>query len=345
MMGGQEVQMSNTPMPHGPRPLTGSVTLVSLSPWPEERLRQVVGPDTAQVRFQLEVAPAQPGPDELRELLSRADLVIGDGRHKTKVERATLEAMDRCHLIQQPAVGFDSIDHRAAADCGIPVANAAGYNRDSVADLVVMQMLNLLRHGADGDRVFRRGGWNPPGEGRELGSMTVGIVGLGNVGSTVAQRVRAFGSRILFTDIIPRSLPGAEQLPLDELLSRADIVTVHVPLDRDTRGLIGRTQLASMRPGSFLLNASRGPVVDEAALVESLQSGHLAGAALDVFEVEPLAEQSPLRELDNVFLTAHIGGNTQEAKARALRVVASNLQRVVRGQEPFNVVNGVPYRR
>lgn len=337
--------MSTTPISNGPQPLTGRVTLVSVSPWPEERLREVVGPDTPQTQLKIEVAPPSPGTDELRELLSRADLVIGDGRHKTKIGRSVLEAMTRCRLIQQPAVGFDSIDHRSAADYGIPVANAAGYNRDSVADLVVMQMLNLLRHGADGDRVFRRGGWSPPGEGRELGAMTVGIVGLGNVGNTVAQRLRAFGSELLFTDIIPRSLPGAEALPLEELLRRADIVTIHVPLDRDTRGLIGREQLASMRPGSFLVNASRGPVVDEAALIEHLQSGHLGGAALDVFEVEPLSERSPLRELDNVFLTAHIGGNTREAKVRSMRVVATNLRRVIEGQEPFNVVNGVTFRR
>ncbi|MBO0701930.1 MAG: 2-hydroxyacid dehydrogenase [Candidatus Dormibacteraeota bacterium] len=337
--------MSNTPTTHGPQPLTGNVTLVSLSPWSEDQFREAVGPDTAQVQITIEVAPPDPGPDELRALLSRADLVIGDGRHKTQVQRSTLEAMTRCRLIQQPAVGFDSIDHRAAADCGIPVANAAGYNRDSVADLVLMQMLNLIRHGADGDRLMRRGGWSPPGEGRELGAMTVGIVGLGNVGNAVAQRLRGFGSRILFTDPIPRSLPGAEALPLDELLRRADIVTVHVPLDTETRRLIGRDQLASMRPGSFLLNASRGPVVDEAALIEHLQSGHLGGAALDVFEVEPLPEGSPLRELDNVFLTAHVGGNTREARERSKRVVATNLRRVIQGLEPFNVVNGVSFRR
>jgi phosphoglycerate dehydrogenase-like enzyme len=336
--------MSSTPM-SGPQPITGRITLVSVSPWPEEWIREVVGPDTPQVQVKIEVAPPSPDADELRALLSRADLVIGDGRHKTKIDRGALESMARCRLIQQPAVGFDAIDHRAAADCGIPVANAAGYNRDSVADLVVMQILNLLRHGADGDRAFRHGGWSPPGEGRELGAMTVGIVGLGNVGSTVAQRLRAFGSQLLFTDIIPRSLPGAEALPLDELLLRADIVTVHVPLDRDTRGFIGREQLASMRPGSFLINASRGPVVNEAALIEHLQSGHLGGAALDVFEVEPLPQESPLRELDNVFLTAHIGGNTREAKVRSMRVVASNLRRVIDGQEPFHVVNGVSFRR
>lgn len=337
--------MSNTPAPNGPRPLTGTVTLASVSPWPEERLREYTGPDTADVQFKIVAASPNPDRAELRELLSGADLVIGDGRHTTKVDREVLAAMTRCLLIQQPAVGFDSIDHRAAADAGIPVANAAGYNRDSVADLVIMQMLNLLRHGADGDRVLRRGGWGAPGIGRELGAMTVGIVGLGNVGSTVAKRLGAFGSRILFTDIIPRSLPGAEQVPLDELLRRADVVTVHVPLDHDTRRLIGREQLALMRAGTFFLNASRGPVVDEAALIETLQSGHLAAAALDVYEVEPLPADSPLRELDNVFLTAHIGGATREAQARSARVVTTNLRRVVQGLEPFNVVNGVPYRR
>lgn len=330
---------------NGSRALTGRVTIVSVSPWPEERIREYTGPDTSEVQFNIEVAPPDPAPEELRRLLAGADVVIGDGRHLTKIDRAALEGMSRCRLIQQPAVGFDSIDHRAAADCGVPVANAAGYNRDSVADLVVMQMLNLLRHGAEGDRRIRRGGWTPPGEGRELGAMTVGIVGLGNVGGTVAQRLRAFGCRILFHDIIPRSLPGAEAVSLGELLRRSEIVTLHVPLDDDTRGLIGREQLASMPRGAFLLNASRGPVVDEAALVESLQAGHLAGAALDVFEVEPLQADSPLREMDNVFLSAHIGGNTREAKARSVQVVATNVRRVVEGLDPFNVVNGVTYRR
>lgn len=330
---------------NGSRALSGSVTLVALNPTPVERIRQYTGPDTSEVQFRIEVAPPDPGPEEVRELLAGADLVIGDGRHKTRVDRTSLEGMARCRLIQQPAVGFDSIDHRAAADCGIPVANAAGYNRDSVADLVVMQMLNLIRHGAEGDRLMRRGGWAAPAEGRELGAMTVGIVGLGNVGGTVAQRLRAFGSRILFHDLIPRSLPGAEAVPLEELLRRSEIVTLHVPLDHDSRGLIGREQLATMPAGSLLLNASRGPVVDEAALIESLQSGHLAGAALDVFEQEPLQADSPLREMENVFLSAHIGGNTREAKARSVQVVATNVRRVVQGLDPFNVVNGVTYRK
>jgi D-3-phosphoglycerate dehydrogenase len=177
--------------------------------------------------------------------------------------------------------------------------------------------------------------------GRELGALTVGIVGLGNVGNAVAARLRAFGSRILFTDVVPRSLPGAAATSLDDLLSTSDAVTVHVPLDSDTRGLIGDEQLRRMKPGAILINASRGPVVDEAALVRALDAGHLGGAGLDVFEVEPLAAESPLRSFDNVFLTPHSAGLTSEAAARVLEVCGANMRRVLDGLEPFNVVNGV----
>ena len=153
---------------------------------------------------------------------------------------------------------------------------------------------------------------------RELwdgGGVTVGIVGLGNIGNAVAARLRAFGCRVLFTDVVPRSLPGAAAVTLDDLLSQSDVVTVHVPLDDDTRHLIGEAELANMRPGTVLINASRGPVVDEAAVVRALDSGHLGGVGLDVYEVEPLAADSPLRALDNVFLTPHTGAWTEEAEA------------------------------
>ena len=329
----------------GPGALTGRVTITCLSPFPEETVRQLVGDDSGAGELVVRLVPTPPAPEAVRELVADADLVVGDGRHAHRLGRDTLSAMAQCRLIQQPAVGFDVIDHRAAADLGIPVANAAGYNRDSVADLVVMGILNLIRDGAAGDRRLRSGGWGPVPEGRELGALTVGIVGLGNVGNAVATRLRAFGCHLLFTDVIPRSLPGAESVPLEALLQRSDVVTIHVPLDRDTRGFIGGRELDTMRPGSILVNASRGPVVDEQALIGRLQSGHLGGAALDVFEQEPLPPDSPLREIDNVFLSPHVGGNTREAKVRALQVVGTNLRRVIAGLEPFNVVNGVSFRR
>ena len=320
-----------------------TLRIASLSPYSEEVVRGLVGSSSEVVVL---TVPPAPAPEAVCEAVAEADLVLADKSHKHRLDRPALATMRRCRLIQQPAVGFDAIDHRAAAELGIPVANAAGYNRDSVADWVLMAILNLVRQGAYADRRMRTGDWRPSPElrGRELGALTVGILGLGNVGSAVATRLRAFGSRILFTDVVPRSAAGATQVPLEELLSASDVVTVHVPLDHDTRGLLGDAELRRMRPGALLINASRGPVVDEAALIRALHSGHLGGAWLDVFEVEPLAADSPLRSLDSVFLTPHTGGLTDEAEARVLAVCAANLRRVLDGLEPFNVVNGVTRR-
>lgn len=319
-----------------------TVCITSLSPYPE-----AVVVDLFQGAHEVTVTlvPPAPAPEAVRAAVASADLVLGDKRHRHRLDRPTLAAMTRCRLVQQPAVGYDAIDHRAAAELGIPVANAAGYNRDTVADWTIMAILNLVRQGARADRLMRGGEW-PYGvmSGRELGALTVGIVGLGNVGGAVATRLRAFGSRLLFTDVVPRSLPGATALPLAELLAEADVVTLHVPLDRDTRGLIGDTELARMRPGALLINASRGPVVDEAALIRALDGGRLGGAGLDVYEVEPLPPDSPLRAFDNVFLTPHTGGLTTEAEARLLEMCGANLRRVLDGLEPFNVVNGVTRR-
>jgi D-3-phosphoglycerate dehydrogenase len=246
-----------------------------------------------------------------------------------------------------PSVGFDTVDHRAAAELGIPVANAAGYNKEAVADWTVMAMIALLRHSFRGDRAMRAGRWRPDDPvrnemlGRELGAVTVGIIGLGNVGSSVARRLAAFGSRMLFTDVVARDYAGAERVDLDTLLKQSDIVCVHTPLDVDTGALIGAGQMAKMKRGAYLINAARGPIVDEKALVEALGSGHLAGAGLDVYEVEPLAVDSPLRRIDNVILSPHVGGATFEADARLMEMVGDNLRRVLDGHPPRNVVNAV----
>jgi len=316
-----------------------ALRIASLSPYPEEVVRGLL-PDVDGLEVIL--VPPPPAPDAVRAAVADADLVLADKKHKHRLDRAALAEMSRCRLIQQPAVGFDAIDHRAAAELGIPVANAAGYNRDAVADWVVMAILNLLRDGARADRAMHAGEWPYAGmRGRELGALTVGIVGLGNVGNAVATRLRAFGARVVFTDVVPRSLPGAAALPLADLLAEADVVTLHVPLDHDTRHLVGEAELDRMRPGAILINASRGPVVDEAALVRALEGGHLGGAGLDVFEVEPLAADSRLRALDNVFLSPHAGALTEESEARLLETCGANLRRVVDGLDPFNVVNGV----
>jgi D-3-phosphoglycerate dehydrogenase len=321
-----------------------AVRIASLSPYAEDVVRGLLPPGNDA---EIVLVPAPPAPDAVREAVREADLVLADKHHRHRLDRDTLAVMRRCQLIQQPAVGFDAIDHRAAADLGIPVANAAGYNRDSVADWTVLAILTLIRDAGRADRGMRQGDWlsGRLRRGRELGALTVGIVGLGNIGNAVASRLRAFGARLLFADTVPRSAPGATAAALDDLLSVSDVVTVHVPLDEDTRHLIGDAQLGRMKPGAILINASRGPVVDEAALVRALDSGHLGGAGLDVFEVEPLPADSPLRAFENVLLSPHAGAWTEEAEARLLDVCAANLRRVLAGQEPFNVVNGVTRRR
>jgi phosphoglycerate dehydrogenase-like enzyme len=205
-----------------------------------------------------------------------------------------------------------------------------------------MAILNLVRRGSWGDRGMREGGWPKPEMlGHELGALTIGIVGLGNVGSALATRLLAFGSRVLYTDIVEKSLAGVERVPFEDLLRRADVVCVHVPLDKETHHLIDAGALTHMRKGAILVNASRGPVVDEKALIAALESGHLGGAGLDVFEQEPTPAENPLRRMDNVFFSPHVGGFTVESEARALEMVRENLTRVLDGEEPSNVVNGV----
>ncbi len=313
--------------------------IVCLSPYSQKQVE-----DLFAGRHSVEVVtvPDPPAPEDVLRECALAELVIADKRHKHRMTREVLEQMNRCLLIQMPAVGYDIIDHLAAAEFGIAVANAAGYNRNAVADWTVMAILNLVRRGSWGDRGMRDGGW-PKSEmlGHELGALTIGILGLGNVGSALAIRLLAFGSRVLYTDVVERSIAGVERVPFEDLLQRADVVCVHVPLDRQTHHLIDAGALTRMRKGAFLVNASRGPVVDEEALIADLESGHLGGAGLDVFEHEPTPADNPLRGMDKVFFSPHVAGFTVESEARALEVVRDNLTLVLDGQEPSNVINGV----
>jgi phosphoglycerate dehydrogenase-like enzyme len=311
-----------------------------LSPYSEETVRAMF-----KDRHPVEIlfVPEPPAQEAVLNATQAAHLVIADKRHLHRIDRRVLENMRSCLLIQQAAVGYDSIDHRAAAEYGIPVANAAGYNREAVADWTILAILNLLRHASWGDRQMHAGWWGRKEMmGRQLGSLTVGIVGLGNVGGTVARRLTGFGSPIVYCDPDPtREFAGASRVELDELIRTADVVCLHAPLDVDTRGLIGAKELAAMKPGAILVNAARGPLVDEEALVAALRSGALAGAGLDVFATEPLAAGSPLRGFDNVFLSPHSGAATEEAEAHVLEVVGDNLLRVLDGEAPVNVVNQV----
>jgi phosphoglycerate dehydrogenase-like enzyme len=312
--------------------------IACLSAYRAELVREMAGRDDVDVLIP-EGRPDQAG---VVRLVTDADIVISDAARRFVVDATAIRAMRRCRLIEQPSVGYNSVDVHAATARGIPVANTPGYNADAVADWVVMAVLTLLRDGLAADAVMRRGEWPPWMHGRELGALTVGIVGMGNTGSAVARRVRGFGSPVLYTSrrtTCVAGVPEAARVELAELLRRSDIVSLHVPQTPATTGLIGAAELAAMREGSILVNSSRGPVLDETALIDALRRGRPAHAALDVFHAEPLSVDSPLRRLPNVYLSPHIAANSVQARDRVHRMVARNLRLVLDGGRPEHVVN------
>jgi len=262
---------------------------------------------------------------EERKGLKEADLLplVADidawiVRGATQVTRRLIEAAPRLRWVARAGAGLDNIDVAAAKERGIGVLNVPGANAVAVAELVFGLLLGLLRHIPEGDASVRRGEWDKSRfMGRELRGKTLGIVGLGKIGRAVAQRARAFemtcvGFDPLVSDADVRAM-GVEPLPLDDLIARAEILTLHVPLSAETRGMIGAERLARLPKGAFLVNAARGGLVDEAALLTALESGALAGAALDVFSSEP-PQGSPLVGHPKVVATPHVGAATVEAQ-------------------------------
>lgn len=229
---------------------------------------------------------------------------------------AHLKVVSRC------GVGLESVDLAAAERLGIRVFNTPDAPSQAVAELAVGVMLCVLRRIAEADRALRAGDWKAL-QGSLLGDKTVGVVGYGRIGSRVAALCRGFGCRVLVCEQRDVSAPGCERADLDGLLERSDVVTLHVPLDGKTRGLLGPERLARMRRGAVLVNVSRGGLIDETALAEALASGRLGGAGLDVYEREPY--DGPLKTLPNTALTAHMGSAARECRARMEREAVSNL--------------------
>ncbi|HVU93454.1 MAG TPA: NAD(P)-dependent oxidoreductase [Jatrophihabitans sp.] len=311
--------------------------LACLSAYDEALVRELAGTDAIRIR----IASGSGSVEELHDLVAEADLVIADAARRYVLDAPAIAAMSRCRFIQQPAVGYDSIDVDQAARQGIPVANTPGSNAAAVADWVVMATLNVLRDGVAADRSLHERRAYAAGLGAELGALTVGLVGAGAVARQVAERLRGFGSEVLHTSRRPTELPGSHAVGFGELLERADVVSLHLPLTAQTRNLLGPAEFARMRPGSILVNSARGGLVDADALVAALSTGRPAAAALDVFEPEPLPLDSPLRGLGNVYLSPHIAANSHQARARVRRAVGENLRRVLAGEAPVNVVNSV----
>ncbi|MCK5247151.1 phosphoglycerate dehydrogenase, partial [Candidatus Bipolaricaulota bacterium] len=237
--------------------------------------------------------------------------------------------------------GVDNIDLDAATELGIAVSNAPGTNTEAVADLAIGFMLSLLRSLVNAAVSTRGGGWDRF-IGRELGELTVGVVGTGRIGRGVIQRLSGFGSRVLafdvFEDAEMASRMKIEYSSLERLLRESDIVTLHIPLMEETRNLISAEQLSWMKPSALLINIARGELVDEAALADHLAAGKIAGAGVDVFTTEP-PQASPLLKLDNVVATPHIGAYTVEAMDCMARRCAENICSIFSGGKPDNVLN------
>lgn len=242
-------------------------------------------------------------------------------RSETKVTRELIDAAFQLKVIARAGIGVDNIDVEAATWKGIAVLNAPAANTVSAAEHAMGLLLGLVRRIPWADRSMRQGEWDRHRfQGVELRGKTLGIVGLGRIGAHVATLARAFGMKLLahdphVTEGRAREL-GAELVSLEDLLARSDVVTLHLPLTPETRNLVNAQRLALMKPTAVLINAARGGLVDEKALLEALESGRLAGAALDVFETEPLPPESPLRKAERVILTPHLAGSTVEAQER-----------------------------
>jgi len=254
------------------------------------------------------------------------------------LERCTAEmiaAASRLRLIQKIGVGVNTIDLDAAKARGIPVCNLPGTNARAVAELTLALMFAVLRRVPRFDAAMRRGEWSDTalqdGIG-ELGGRTVGLVGYGAIPQLLAPVLVALGCRVIYTARAPRAEAAGEWRSLDALVAEADIVSLHLPLVAETEGLIGARALARMKPGGILINTARGGLVDQRALTEALESGHLSGAGLDVFQNEPHDASEALFQLPNVVLTPHVAWLTTGTFDRSFALAAENCRRLAAGE-------------
>jgi len=260
----------------------------------------------------------------LLDAVGEADALIV--RNRTKVDRELLQRAGRVRVVGRLGVGLDNIDVEACKARGIAVFPATGANALSVAEYVICSAMLLLRGAYLSSAAVAAGAWprEPLSSGRELGAKTLGIVGFGLIGRTVGRLAGGLGMHLCAFD--PAQPPqGVRSLGLDALLAESDVVTLHMPLTAETRNLVGRERIALMKPGAILINTARGGVVDEAALARALIDGRLGGAALDVFENEPLPAGSPLAGAPNLLLTPHIAGLTRESNERVSAMVAERV--------------------
>lgn len=290
---------------------------------------------------------APPSHEELVGLLSQQPYNALLSLLTDTIDEAVLDAAPHLKIVSNYAVGYNNIDLAAATARGVVVTNTPGVLSDTVAEFTVALMLALLKRIPEADQFTRNGhytGWAPElFIGSDLAGATLGIVGAGRIGTGVATRAaRGFAMKVLYHDTAPHPLiekeASAQYVPdIDTLLAQADVVSLHVPLVPETRHLINAERLGRMKPSAYLINTSRGPVIDEAALVAALKGGTLRGAALDVFEHEP-ALADGLSQCHNAIITPHIASASEQTRAKMSEIAAQNIIDVLAGDTPQYVV-------
>ncbi|RLG09843.1 MAG: D-glycerate dehydrogenase [Thaumarchaeota archaeon] len=288
-------------------------------------------------------------PPSREELLDAVDDV--DAIYCTLNERIDKEVMDKAgklKVVGTMSVGVDHIDVEYATSKGIYVVHTPGVLTETVADHTWALLLATARRVVEADKTIRDGKWEIPWAptmmlGYDVYGKTLGVIGVGRIGSAVARRAKGFNMRVLYYDIVRRrdleEELGIEYVELDKLLRESDFVTLHVPLTPETKGLIKERELRLMKKTAILVNTSRGAVVDQRALTRALQEGWIAGAGLDVFEKEPIPVDDPLLKLENVVLTPHIGSASHDTRNKMAEYVADGIIKVLRGERPDNLFN------
>jgi len=273
------------------------------------------------------------------EAVTDADFIMA---FRAKLTERILRSAKKARLVQILSAGYDSINLKLLRELKIPCANNGGANSWAVADYAVLAMLSLYRRLAAADRAVREGRWSAAIDGMntfEMANKVVGVLGFGNIGQKVARRVQAFDATVQYYDKFPlapereRELK-AKRVSLEELFRTSDIISCHAPLTNETRHVVNRERLAMMKSTAILINTSRGPVVDEAAILEALQRKRIAGAGLDVFEKEPVDPANPLLKLENVVVSPHSAGTTWDTWYRRAGFAYQNMKRVWEGQPP-----------
>ena len=292
-------------------------------------LNEILQKNGLKITYEPEITP-----DQIKEKISNFDIVVV--RSRTKITKEMIDRATQCKIIARVGVGLDNIDVDAAKAKGIRVINAVEGAMNAVAELVLGLMLSLAREIPRADREIRNGNWlKKELMGSELSGKYLGIVGLGNIGKRLAKLARGLNMNIIGFDVMPIADDFARDVGLikadiDTLLSSADYVSFHVPLTETTHHLVNSKRLSTMKKTAYIINTSRGEIIDEDALYNALKEGKIAGAALDVFEKEP-AVGNKLATLPNVVCTPHIGAQTKEAQTLAANVIGEKIIMILRG--------------